>query len=74
MIEELHLFGIYLPAALVWAVVAGTLAWLLRNLLQRTPLPRLVWQPGLMELALFALLWWGISKLADAVLPGWRLT
>ncbi len=74
MIEELHLFGVFIPAALAWAVLAGTLAYLLRNLLQMTPLPRLLWQPGLLELALFALLWWGITRFADAFLPRWLIS
>ena len=65
MIDELHLFGVYLPAGLVWAVLAGILAYLLRNLLQRLSLHRVLWQPGLVELALFAALWWGLTVLAD---------
>lgn len=71
MIEELHIFGIYMPAALVWAVIAGILAYLLRNLLQRLPLRHLLWHPGLLELALFASLWWGLAVLADDFLPRW---
>jgi hypothetical protein len=69
MIEELHLFGIYMPAALVWAVIAGILAYFLRNLLQRLPLSRLLWNPGVLELALFASLWWILTILADNFLP-----
>lgn len=69
MIEELHLFGIYMPAALVWAVVAGILAYFLRNLLQRLPLYQLLWHPGILELALFATLWWALTLLADNFLP-----
>jgi len=69
MIEELHLFGIYIPAALVWAVMAGILAYFLRNLLQRLPLYRLLWHPGILELALFATLWWFLTFLADNCLP-----
>lgn len=74
MIEELHLFGVFIPAALAWAVLAGILAYLFRNLLHWTPLPRLLWQPGLLELALFALLWWGITRCADAYLPRWLIS
>lgn len=68
MINELQVFSVFIPAALAWAVLAGTLAYLLRNLLYATPLPRLLWQPGLLELALFAVLWWGITRLADTFL------
>ena len=74
MIEELHLFGVFIPAALAWAVLAGILAYLFRNLLHWTPLPRLLWQPGLLELALFASLWWGITRCADAYLPRWLIS
>jgi hypothetical protein len=74
MIEELDLFGVFVPAALAWAVLAGCLAYLLRNLLYGTPLPRLLWQPGLLELALFSLLWWSLTRLADAFLPRWLLS
>lgn len=66
MIEELPIFGIYLPAALVWAMLAGSLSYLLRNLLQRFSLGRVLWNPNLMELVLFALLWLGLTLIADA--------
>lgn len=69
MIEELHVFGIYLPAALVWAVLAAVLAYWSRNLLQRLPLRQVLWHPNLLELALFAILWWGLTTLADRCLP-----
>ena len=50
MIEELNLFGVYAPAALVWAVLAAVLAYLLRNLLLRSRLAGLLLQPALLEL------------------------
>lgn len=71
MIEELHLFGIYFPAALVWAALAGVLAFSLRNLLQTLPVYRLLWHPGLLELALFVLLWWALTCCADNFLHRW---
>jgi hypothetical protein len=73
MIEELNLFGVYTPAALVWAVLAAILAYGLRNLLLRSRLASLLLQPALIELAAFALLWWGLTALADAFLPRWIL-
>ncbi|MFX5873828.1 DUF1656 domain-containing protein, partial [Acinetobacter baumannii] len=48
-----------------WAVVAGILAYCLRNLLQRLPFSQLLWHPGVLELALFATLWWALTFLAD---------
>ena len=73
MIEELNLFGVYTPAALVWAVLAAILAYGLRNLLLRSRLASLLLQPALIELAAFALLWWGLTALADEFLPRWIL-
>ncbi|WP_454884327.1 DUF1656 domain-containing protein [Sphingomonas oryzagri] len=69
MIEELHIFGIYMPSALAWAVLAVTITFLLRGLLLRLPLHRVLWHPALLEFALFLLIWWGLACLADSVLP-----
>lgn len=69
MIEEIHIFGIYMPSALAWAVVALAVTFLLRGVLQRLPLRVLLWQPALIELATFFLLWWGIARLADTCFP-----
>ncbi|MGR3906564.1 DUF1656 domain-containing protein [Burkholderia sp. SR8] len=69
MIEEIHVFGIYMPSALAWAVVALVATFLLRGVLQRLPLRVLLWQPALIELATFFLLWWGIARLADILFP-----
>jgi len=74
MIEELNLFGVYAPAALVWAVLAAVLAYLSRNLLLRSRLATLLLQPSLIELVAFFLFWWGMTALADAVLPRWILS
>lgn len=67
MLDELHLFGVYMPAALVWAVAAGLLAHFLRNLLQRQSWFVVFGHPGVLELAFFALLWWGMTVGADAL-------
>ncbi|WP_175835437.1 DUF1656 domain-containing protein [Burkholderia anthina] len=69
MIEEIHIFGIYMPSALAWAVVALAVTFLLRGVLVRLPLRVLLWQPALIELATFFVLWWGIARLADAYFP-----
>lgn len=71
MIEEVVLLGIYAPAALVWAVLAVVMVWLIRPALLRLPLARLVWQPALVDIALFIAVWWGLSALADTFLPAW---
>jgi hypothetical protein len=74
VIEELNLFGVYTPTALVWAVLAAGLAYLLRNLLLRSRLAGLLLQPALLELTAFALFWWGLTALADTFLPRWILS
>jgi protein AaeX len=69
MVEEIHIFGVYMPSALVWAVVALVITSLVRGPLLRLPLHAILWQPALIELAIFLLLWWGIARLADDYLP-----
>ncbi len=69
MIDELNIFGVYMPAALVWAILGGILAYITRTALQRLPLDRYLWQAGLLDVALFFLLWWSVSTLAALVMP-----
>jgi protein AaeX len=69
MIEELNFFGVYLPAALFWAVLATVVTFLLRGLLRRLSLHRILWHPALLELALFVSIWLGLARLADSFLP-----
>lgn len=71
MIEEIHLLGLYLPSALVWAVAAAIIVYLLRAPMQRLPLEALLWHPGLLELLLFVLVWRGLGALADTCLTSW---
>lgn len=65
MLEELRVFGVYVPAALVWAVLAGVSAHLLRGWLQRFSWSNVLGHPGVLEIALFVLLWWGLAAGAD---------
>lgn len=74
MIEELHVFGVFIPAALAWAVAAGAAAYLVRNLLRRLPIYNLLWHPSLLELGLFAVLWWLFTVLSDAFMPRWVIS
>ncbi|CAM2159240.1 protein AaeX (plasmid) [Pararobbsia alpina] len=69
MIEEIHIFGIYFPAGLAWAVLSLVITSLLRGPLLRLPLRVVLWQPALVELAMFLLIWWGIARIADLYLP-----
>jgi hypothetical protein len=74
MIEELHIFGIYMPAALVWAVLAVILTFLLRGLVLRLPLHVILWHPALLDLTLFLLIWLGFATFADDFLPRWAIS
>lgn len=70
MIDEVQIFGVYAPAALAWATLAALLAYYARRFLHGLPLHKLNWHPGLLDIALFAAFWWGLSTLADAhILP-----
>jgi hypothetical protein len=65
MIEEIHLFGAYFPAALLWAAIAGLSTRPLLTLLKRMlPLDR-IFHNGLLELTSFLLAWVGITLAAD---------
>jgi hypothetical protein len=69
MIEEIRVFGVYMPAALCWAALALAATAILRRPLLRYAFGRLLWHPALLELATFFLLWWGIAHLADFCFP-----
>ena len=69
MIEQLNIFGGFVSTGLASAVGAGILTFLLHFLLQRLPLDRFLWQPILLDLTLFLVLWWGLSLLANHFYP-----
>ncbi len=66
MIGELHLFGLFAPMSLLTAIGAGLLIAAARWIMARAGFYRLVWHPGLFDLALFVIFWSGLSLLADA--------
>lgn len=65
MIGEIHILGLYAPAPLVSAIAAGLLIFLVRQIFLRLGAYRLVWHPGLFDLALFVLLWAASSAVID---------
>ncbi|WP_045836388.1 DUF1656 domain-containing protein [Hyphomicrobium sp. 99] len=70
MVDEVQIFGVYFPAALVWAALAATLAYVIRPLIARMPLRHVNSHMGILDIAVFVTFWWGLSILADAhVLP-----
>jgi hypothetical protein len=65
VIGEMHILGLYAPAALVSAIVGGLLILLLRQGLLRIGFYQRVWHPGLFDLALFIVLWAAAAGVID---------
>lgn len=53
MIEEIDLFGVFLPSLFVWMVVAFAATMLLRRLLSSAGAYRFIWHRPLFDLALY---------------------
>ncbi|MBL6456162.1 DUF1656 domain-containing protein [Belnapia sp. T6] len=69
MIAEIDIFGIFVPALLVWVLIALLLKGLVWRLAGRLGLPRHVWHPPLFEAALFLLLLGGVVAVAHWIAP-----
>lgn len=65
MIAELDLHGVFVPALIVWAVVALVATSLVKRLLDRVGAYRLVWHRPLFDLALFLIVLGGVAALSD---------
>lgn len=61
MIGDLTLYGLYLPWLLVLCGLGLALSWALRRLLAAIGFYRWVWHPALFDLALYALVVWGLT-------------
>jgi hypothetical protein len=53
---EIDIYGVLVPALLLWLIVAFALSALLRRLMQRFGLYRLVWHRALFNFALYVCL------------------
>ena len=62
---EFDIYGVLIPALLVWLVVAYALSALLRRLMQRFGLYRLVWHRALFDFALYVCLLGGVVYLSE---------
>jgi hypothetical protein len=67
MIGEFNVYGVFVPALLVWGLVALALVAALRRVLAWVGFYRLVWHRPLVDLSLFVL----ILAAVVAVLPRW---
>jgi hypothetical protein len=73
MIGEFSIAGVFVPALLVWAVIAMALGALARRVLRLIGFYRLVWHRGLFDLALFFILWGLVAGLVNRYgIPMWR--
>jgi hypothetical protein len=66
---EIDLYGVFVPALLLWLLAAYALGVLLRPVLHKAGAYRLVWHPALFDLALFTCLLGGVVYLSSEYLP-----
>jgi len=62
---EIDIYGVLVPALLLWLIVAYALSVVLRRLMQRFNLYRLVWHRALFDFALFVCLLGGVVYLSE---------
>jgi hypothetical protein len=67
MIGEFDIYGVFVPALLVWALVALSLTGVLRMVLARVGFYRLVWHRPLVDLSLLVI----VLTIVTNVLPHW---
>jgi hypothetical protein len=67
MIGEIDVYGVFVPALLVWGLVALVLSTVLRTVLAWTGFYRLVWHRPLVDLSFYVL----ILAAVVAYLPHW---
>jgi len=64
MIGEFNVFGVFVPSALVWVIVAGIVSIPVRRLLDAVGFYKIVWHRGLFDLALLTILWAAVTAFA----------
>jgi hypothetical protein len=67
MIGEFDIYGVFVPALLVWALVALSLTGGVRMVLARAGFYRLVWHRPLVDLSLLII----VLTIVTVVLPYW---
>jgi hypothetical protein len=67
MIGEFDIYGVFVPALLVWTLVALSLTGVLRTVLARVGFYRLVWHRPLVDLSLLVI----VLTIVTNVLPYW---
>jgi hypothetical protein len=62
---DIDLYGVFVPALLVWALLAFLVNLVLRRLIGALGLYRLVWHPPLFDLCLYLVCLGGVVTLAS---------
>ena len=62
---EIDIYGVLVPALLLWLIVAFALSALLRRLMQRFGFYRLVWHRALFNFALFVCILGGVVYFSE---------
>ena len=65
MISDLNVFGLFFDVALITALVAVAALTILRRVLRAAGAYRWVWNPPLVDLALFGVLWLALATAAN---------
>ena len=61
----IDIYGVLVPALLLWIIVAYVLSAILRRLMQRFDLYRLVWHRALFDFSIFICLLGGVVYLSE---------
>ena len=64
MIGEATFYGIYVPWLSLLALLALAATWAARRVLAEVGAYRWIWHPALFDLALYAVILWGASRLS----------
>jgi hypothetical protein len=68
MIAEFDVYGVFVPALLIFAVIAFSLALGLRHALDVAGFYRFVWHRPLFDFAMFVILFGAVTALAEPVI------
>jgi protein AaeX len=66
---EVDIGGVFIPCLLLVAVAAFVATAFVKKVLRRMGLYRLVWHPGLFDVAVFVLVVWGIAVGTSRITP-----
>jgi protein AaeX len=69
MIGEFDVYGVYLPAFAVFAVIAFVLQLAIKRLLDAYGVYRFVWHRALFDLAIYVILLGVVTAAAETILP-----